>query len=280
MAFLSLHEKVIVILRPLKIKTMIKSLRLKIFASFMLLVLLLAVAGFISITEFRKLTKSVHGLMDDNYKSIEAAKRMLGALEREDSGVLLWLLGEDNTGKQIVDSADFIFRAALREAKNNITEANEEPLLEKISLTYKTFLDKCRDFNNLNSAEEKLLWYKNDVHREFLATKKLVDELMDLNQASMYKRSSMLKEKSKRAMMPGIVSIISALVFSLILNFFISNYFVRPITTLSNAVSSLREGDRKLKCNITSNDEIKKLEQSINQMLLNLSNQKNNTTDS
>jgi HAMP domain-containing protein len=87
----------------------------------------------------------------------------------------------------------------------------------------------------------------------------------------MYNEVSELKEKSKRAMMPGIVSILAALVFTLILNFFITRYFVHPISILSEALNNVKEGDKRLQSNITSNDEIKKLEVAINDLLQRIS---------
>lgn len=98
-------------------------------------------------------------------------------------------------------------------------------------------------------------------------TKNAVDELMTLNQSAMYGEVSDLKERSKRAIMPGIVSFIGALVFLLILNFFITKYFVDPISELAEAVNNYRDGDEKLRSNITSNDEIKKLENAISNLL-------------
>ena len=102
-----------------------KKLKLKILAGFMLIVALLIVAGTVSIIEFIKLSKSVNSLIEDNYKTIESSKRMLEALERNDSGVLLILLGEMEEGKDIIHEANISFIQAFGVAKNNITEANE-----------------------------------------------------------------------------------------------------------------------------------------------------------
>ena len=50
---------------------MLKSLKSKIFSSFMLLVLMLVIAGIMSIIEFNKVGLSINSVMDNNYKSIE-----------------------------------------------------------------------------------------------------------------------------------------------------------------------------------------------------------------
>ena len=244
-----------------------KTLKLKIFASFMLLIAMLAVAGTISIIEFRWLSNSVHGLIQDNYKSIEASKRMIEALEREDSGILLLLLGEWEGGREILNSADSSFAAAFELAKSNLTESNEEQYIQNIQSAYQMYKAVWERPVVDTDKQGNIIWYKDDVHKKFIETMSAINELMALNQSSMYDEVSELREKSKRAIMPGIVSIISALVFSLILNFFITRYFVNPISELAEAVNNYKDGDKILRSNITSDDEIKKLEKAISNLL-------------
>ncbi len=248
-----------------------KKLKSKIFASFMLLVAFLALAGVISIFEFQKLSDSVHGLIDDNYKSIEAARTMNEALEREDSGILLLLLGETEKGNNIINAADITFQNALEIAKNNLTEKNEDLLIDSIYKQYKDFKTKTETVRFGLTENEKISAYTNEIHPVFLEVKKTVSELMSLNQTSMHNGASELREKSKRALMPGIVAIVSALVFTVLLNFFIARYFVNPISEIVDAVNKATEDDRFLNCNITSDDEIKKLENAINSLLGRLS---------
>jgi len=94
---------------------------------------------------------------------------------------------------------------------------------------------------------------------------------MSVNQTSLHNNASDLREKSKRALMPGIVAILSALIFTVLLNFFIARYFVNPITEIVDAVNKAGKDDLYLNCNITSDDEIKKLENAINSLLARLS---------
>ncbi len=248
-----------------------KKLKSKIFASFMLLVVFLAVAGAISIYEFRKLSLSVHGLIDDNYKSIEAARTMIESLEREDSGILLLLLGETTNASKIINSADSAFLSAMNVAKNNLTEKNEDLLIDSIQKNYILFKHKLDSINTSLSGNEKISSYTNNIHPVFLKVKKSVNELMSVNQTSLHNNASDLREKSKRALMPGIVAILSALIFTVLLNFFIARYFVNPITEIVDAVNKAGKDDLYLNCNITSDDEIKKLENAINSLLARLS---------
>lgn len=247
-----------------------KKLKLKILAGFLLIVALLIVAGTVSIVEFIKLSRSVNSLIEDNYKTIESTKRMLEALERKDSGVLLILLGEREEGKEIINEANTSFIQAFGVAKNNITEANEEQFIEKIDSLYLIFKIKVDIAISDKLKAGDMSWYHGEVFQSFLDVKHAVDELMVLNQSSMYNEATILKDKSHRAIMPGIVAIVGALILSLLLSFFISKYYVSPISDLAEAVKSFHPREKNLRSKIKSNDEIKELENEINNLIYRL----------
>lgn len=251
-----------------------KSLRLKIFGSFLLLILMLALAGGISIYQLNWLSQSVHGLIEDNYKSIKATKTMMEALEREDSGILLFLLVEPEEGEKILTEADKKFQQAFQVAKNNKTEKNESQYIEAVRQSYRQFKDSWQYLDQPQQTPRDISWYKNTIHNDFKEAKKDVEALMMLNQESMYGESSAIKDKARRAIMPGIISVIAAIIFSLILNFYITRHFVAPISRITDAVNDTCYGDSKLDTTVRTKGEIKKLEVAINKMIQRL-NRKN-----
>lgn len=68
-------------------------------------------------------------------------------------------------------------------------------------------------------------------------------------------------------MMPGIVSIVAAIVFALLLNFFISEYFINPINRLIDGVKSYYSEKGRIDAKINLKDEIKALEDEINNLI-------------
>jgi HAMP domain-containing protein len=244
-----------------------KTLKLKILAGFMLLASLLMVAGAVSIIEFFKLSSSVTALIEDNYKTIEATKTMIEALERNDSGTLLLLLGESEKGRNTIKSGEIAFKKSFEVAKNNITETNEDWYIALIDSLYNVYNMKL-DISIYNSFKiGDTNWYYSEIHSSFLEVKHAVDELMTLNQISMYTEATILKEKSHRAIMPGIVAIVGALVFSLILNFFISKYYISPLSELTEAIKNFNPREKSIRSNIKTEDEIKKIEEEVNTLI-------------
>ena len=247
-----------------------RSLKLKILAGFMLLIALLVVAGTVSVIEFLKLSHSVTALIEDNYKTIEASKKLQEALERKDSGVLLMLMGERDEGRAIINSASRNYANAFDVVKNNITETNEEYYIDRIDSLYNQFHSNVQQVLYNNIEQGNMAWYQANIYQSFSLVKHAVDELMELNQASMYEEATILKNKSHRAIMPGIVAIVGALVFSLLLSFFISKYYISPLSSLADAIKSFHPREKYLRSNIKSEDEIKKIETEVNNLIIRL----------
>jgi CHASE3 domain sensor protein len=246
---------------------MIKKFKYKILAGFFLLVVLLIAAGAVSIYEFIKLSKSVDALIEDNYKTIEISKQMLEALEREDSGILLLVLGQWEDGRKILRAADSTFITGLEIAKNNITEPNEDEYIKNVEALYSQFKEIWLKPIVDTNKEGDIKWYQETIHQNFLKTKKAVNDLMTMNQDSMYQEASTLKDKSHRAIMPDIVAIIAALVFSVLLNFFISKYYISPLERLTTSIHEYKPGSGSFKATIEADREITNLELEISQLI-------------
>ena len=238
-------------------------IKFKILAGFMLLIIMLLIAGAMSVYEFSQIGKSVKALIDDNYETIEASKTMIEALEREDSGILLLISGQWRKGRTILESADSTFLAAFDKAKNNLTETDEGEYIERIKKAYNTYKSKWELPIVGTYKENSIDWYLKEVHESFLDVKLDVEALMNLNQVSMYEEASALKQQSHRALMPGIIAIISALVFLILFNFFIRRILVRPIQKIIESIKNFHSSSEGLKSDITYHDEFEVLENEI-----------------
>lgn len=244
---------------------MIKNLKLKIFSSFMLLVLMLVIAGLMSIWELRKMNNSFSDVIDNNYQSIEHALKVIYALEREDSGILMLYLGSIDEGETVINSANTTIALSMIEIKKNATEPGEEDVIENIEREYQTYFSLL-DSVVSNKINPQQMDY-NNLHKQFIKTKTEMTNLLELNQTSMYSKATEMHNKLYQTMMPGIVSIILAIVFALLLNFFISRYFVNPLHKLIEATRSYKPPLANLTVDIKSEDELKTLQMEINSLI-------------
>jgi methyl-accepting chemotaxis protein len=247
---------------------MISKLRHKIFIGILLLAVLLAASGTIVLHQFLLLNRSVTALIEDNYKTIQACQNMLEALEREDSGILLLALGNWEKGRYIIDAADSVFMASMAVAAGNVTELHEEERVAAVRAAYNEYKTKWKKPIVDTDKEGDLNWYVTDINPDFLQAKEAVYALMKLNQNSMYDEASVLKERSYRAIMPGIVAIVAVIVFAFLFNYFLRQSLMAPLYELIAATEKYRANMSSFSFSTKkTDDEFRELEQGIQKMI-------------
>ena len=237
-------------------------IRLKILSGFLILVFMLIVAGLWSVYELKTIGVSVEKLLDENYKSINAARLMTEALERQDSGILLLVSGNVKQGIDILRNSDAAFNEAFKTAQGNVTIPGEETSVTDVRKAYD-------DYNQATSAwlqsvgkspaNNSPAWYFEQAHPKFLKTKKSLEHLMMINQSVMYETATGLHERANRALMPGVVALVSALVFTFLFNYLINYYMVDPIIRITNAMRQFQDTGRPVKIRVETHDEIEQL---------------------
>ncbi|MFO7984444.1 MAG: MCP four helix bundle domain-containing protein [Desulfatiglandaceae bacterium] len=242
-------------------------LRLKILSGFIILALMLLVAGVWSIYELRHIGSSVQRMLDENYRSIEAAKKMILALEREDSAVLLMVSGGREKAKAIMDSADQQFEENFSKAENNLTIAGERDCVDDIRAKYDHYKKLWTRSIWGNRQTNNLDWYFSQPHEGFLLVREAVQKLMTLNDRTMYDMAVGLQSRAHRSAMPGIVAIVAAFVFSLVFNYLVYHYGVRPIIRIREGVRQFLADGTSFEVKIETEDELRDLAVSISELI-------------
>lgn len=238
-------------------------LRLKILSGFLILALMLLIAGIWSMYHFRFIGSSVQNLLDVNYRSINASTTMLHALEREDSAVLLLLLGKWEKGRSVIESADSLFNQGLKLVQNNMTSPKEKVLIDDIQNKYSAYKELWVRPIVGTSKEGNINWYFENSHEAFLNTKGSVFTFMDIHDREMYQIATDLKNRANRAIMPGIVSIIAALVFSIIFSYFVNYFMITPIIRITKGITGFTRNGIPYNVTVRTKDELAELALSV-----------------
>lgn len=241
-------------------------LRTKILLGFLILAGMLLVAGVWSMYSLNSIGLSVQRLLDENYRSITAADRMTQALEREDSGILLLLLGKWEEGHRIIDSAHKSFQEALGEAAGNLTIPGEKEHVGRIEEAYEAYQNLWARPIVDTEREGNIAWYLETVHTKFLETKKAVDDLKKLNEGNLYSTASDLKARAERAVVPGTVATIAALVFSILFSYLVNRFMVGPLTKITEAADDFCNTGRPFDIEVDTDDEIGTLAQAVSRI--------------
>jgi methyl-accepting chemotaxis protein len=245
-------------------------LRTKMLFGFTILTAMLFIAGVWSFYELRSMGSSVQKVLDENYRTVHAAKMMNEALERQDSGVLLLLLGRSEEGRATIRSGDEFFQKGFDVARNNIAIKGEQDYLDAIETKYKTYKNFLMKLAAGTEREADLPWYFQEVHKAFLNAKAAVTALTELNEKSMYQTASALNGRAHRAIMPGLVAILSALVFTLVFNYFVNLYVVTPIIKVTKGIRKFIETREPVDIEVEGKDELADLVSSVQDLIARL----------
>jgi len=240
------------------------SLRYKILSGFIILALMLTIAGLWSIYHFQFIGNRVNKMMDLEYKSINNSISMLNALEREDSAILLSLLGNLHESSLILNTADSVFVARLNQAKKSISKESDNNLILEIEDNYNIYKNGWQNLYITGSSKNLLKWYFSNAHSKFLNVQQSVEKFLIVSENELYSTASNLKDLANRATMPGIIAIIAALVFTIMFSYFVHLYFISPVTKIISAVKQYKKSGTAINVKVFSKDEMAELADGVN----------------
>jgi NtrC-family two-component system sensor histidine kinase KinB len=233
------------------------TLRSKILVGYGVAVVLLAAALGWSVAALARLATASDAILRENYWSILAAENMLGSLERQDSGVLLLLLGFEQEGGQEFRQGESGFFQWLARAKDNVTLPGEADLLNGLETGYGNYLRSAVDLRRSREADlsagspryhEQLLPLFREVRADVI-------RLRELNREAMVAASARAESIANRALLTtvllGAILVVAGLVSSALL----TRRIVRPLSTLSAAADRIAEGHYDVELPETSGDE-------------------------
>jgi methyl-accepting chemotaxis protein len=236
-------------------------IRTKIMLGFIILASMLFISGAISIFELTKLGRAVKGLILENYKSIDYSRSMLDALEQQENALLLFAAGDVESAKGKYSDAHKIFLVNIDSASLNLTLKNELLLLDTIRLRYKQFTLSAQDI--FERKDFTLNVYLEQIYPKVKITSESVKNLITVNQKGLFKSAAFLETSAQRATMPGLIVIVTSLIFILVFTYLVHHYFVSPIIRLTKGINDFVKYRKSFEVLIESKDELSSLKESI-----------------
>jgi NtrC-family two-component system sensor histidine kinase KinB len=244
------------------------TLRKKIFIGYgitLVLMVLILIWAFLHLWDLGQASEAI---LRENYRSILAAENMVYALERQDSAVLLILLGYEAEGwKQFRENEGQFFQW-LGRAKDNITIEGEDQIVGAIETGYSTYLSLSSQIKPLSVAgpQKTAIFYHETMLPPFLKVRETCIRLREINQENMYRVSDRASFIAKRAIWSmGIIGF-AAVAIGITFSFFLSNLLVRPVQQMMQATQRISEGIYDVEVSIKSSDELGRLTQEFNSM--------------
>lgn len=244
---------------------MLRSLRRKIIASHLVLVIILIGAGAWGVVNFIRLNGVIQSVTEENYRSVIAAENMVAALERQDSAELLFLLGETGRAQEIFQTGQTDFTIWFGRAEDNITIREEIGIIASIRKEYQDYL-KLWELLQSEPLDHAKALYKDEAQHHFLLVRGLCAELLRVNHEALVQGNYQAATASQIAVWSTVAVTGAAAVFALGLATSLSDRIVRPTERLTESVRRIGEGAPREVLPVTSGDEIGELTAEFNRM--------------
>jgi len=247
---------------------MLWTLRKKILIGYGLAIALVVVVFVWAFINLLRLGRASDDILSENYKSILAAENMVDSIERQDSAVLLLILGYEDEGLEQFRINETNFLQWLGRAKDNITIKEEGKIIDTIDSNYSSYLVNFSHLRTLypSDAKKAVEFYHEAVLPSFKTVRDACIQLHEINQQTMFKtrdRAHSIATKATSSMIAiGIAAVSLGLGFSLLL----SNLLVKPLQQIKKAAQNIAKGSYDVKISATSSDELGLLAGEFNAM--------------
>jgi len=248
---------------------MIKTLKGKVSILFLSLVVLIAIVGTTASVNLFNLSTAIDGLMIANYRSINAATKMMEAIERQDSAVLIYINVDTQKGKNLFTNNNEEFLKWYNVDANNVTEKGEKEMIDTVRVSYTNYVKLFLDLQEIRSQQgtaKANQFYDTKIMPDFIGIKNELKQLSLLNEKAMFKSKDLATENARNSMYLVLGISIFAIIGGFAVSRFFTNRFLMPITILTQNMKSIKAGDLNQQININTKDEIGELSVEFNNM--------------
>ena len=216
------------------------------------------------------LRKSTEEILQENYRRITTAGKIVEALERQNNAILMIFLGDVETGISKFQKNDSEIEELFGIARDRVHLQGEEEIYESMVAYYEDYSKEFSSNIDLTekdeSSQSQLLFYTQTVYPLFLRVRDRAIKLRDLNETAMYEASLQSRNLAGRALWSTVVVAALGLIAVLTLSLILPGRLVRPLRELMIASRKIAEGDYGVQVRVDTKDELGSLAGEFNKM--------------
>ena len=224
------------------------SLRIRLVASLMGLVLALVGLGAWSAWHLWEMGEVAERILADNYLSVDAAQRMRESLERIDADRRAVLAAPALANDADLSAQRASFEAALAAAAGNLTEPGEGAVVERIRIGFARYLAADPDGPELAEL-------RTDTAG-----------LLAMNREAMHRKSDAAGAVARRNVLWGVGLAFALTLGGVAVTRVVATSVIRPIEAMTRATARIAGGDLDVAVPAERDDELGQMARSFNEM--------------
>jgi methyl-accepting chemotaxis protein len=232
--------------------------------------MVLFTSGMISLFQLMQIERVVSDMNTNNIRSIEAAGRISSEARRQTWDILdiMHNNSKDDDARIIIN--DTLYRKCLDFISQNITIAEERKMFNTLYFTYQSFKKQTQALDSLFMSDDiqtRNEWFNNVYRPVYESFTKAANDLGILNQNTISKHSTEIKDNFYRLVIPLIVALTVGLFLVILFNYFINIYFINPILAIIKGIKNYTDNKQSYIVKIDTRDEIHELNREIKSLI-------------
>lgn len=242
-----------------------KTIRRKISVGFLALIVVLFFSGVIAYAEMNRLRKDTELVIAQGTEATEFAKRMLNALQTQNSAVLKMIILGNQTPSEEYTIGLHTFNTALQEAISSSADTKDLEKIAEANKHYHAIVEIHASTITTESADRD--WYMSSYVDAYYALDTAIKDYMSSPSNSIAVRTSRIEDSIYRTITPSILTLIVAIVIVCMFYFFIDTYYTRPVQRISKALGFYVESKLPYKVKIDEKSELMDLNNNIIELI-------------
>ena len=241
-------------------------IRKKIFLGFVIIGFILFLSGSICIFQLVRIEKSLSGILTDNIKSIDLARRLSDETEAQTWDVIHIMINNETGRRAKVNFNSNTFERCIDSLSNNVTSDQEALIVDSLLCNYRNFKANASLLDSilaLATTGERAEYFNLRYKPALIAFENSVTKLREINQEVISQNSSRLEGNFYRIIMPLIIAMSVGLFLIILFNYFINLYFLRPVLSIIKGIKAYLGQKTPYDVEIETRDEINELNHEI-----------------
>jgi two-component system, NtrC family, sensor histidine kinase KinB len=241
-------------------------IRTKLVIAFVGLLLIVAVAGVVSVHTLNESSRSIERILRENYDTVAACDHMKVALEKLDRQAdQYWWEDRPDVGRQS-QSILAEFDKNLRFQQGNVTVPGEQELTDRLAASWKNYTRDLENFYKLSDLAQRRQFYNHRLLPRSQEVRMVAQKIIELNLNNMVAADGQVKQRTAQTRKALLLLVLIAMAMGAGFIGLAGPAILRPIASLTRSVREIQKGNLDLVVNVRSQDEIGQLGEAINQM--------------
>ena len=238
---------------------------------FLSLGILLFFSGLMSYFELGRLTHSTQGMLHTSRQNLEISKIMLDAVQDQNRALLEIMVAGQTSYDSLLRAGRARFDGAVRQARSASRAVAALDTVIAASIRYNSLVDsRLAEGKSSDNAE----WFVQVYGTSYYELTAAVKTFMTASQHMMDAEARQVERNAYRAIMPGIIALVIAIVIILTFFYLLDVYYTQPVLKITQGLHNYIHAKVPFNGSFEGRDEIFNLKEYIETLIDQLKNRK------